>query len=195
MVGTSVRDQIKRLVELQKIDAEFYEVQNSLKEKPLKVEQLKDAFEQKKGGFHQLEESLKKKQLERKEREGDLQAKEAEIAKTNAHLSLLKTNKEYKAKLTEIESLKADKSIIEEKILILFDEIDNVQAQCQREKDVVAQEEKKFLEEKNKIENDVKQLEDRVKVLAAQRDQKAKEVGVKFLTQYERILKIGRAHV
>jgi len=189
MAEVSIRDQIKALVELQKLDAEFYEHQNKLKEKPAKIEALKSAFEEKKLGCHELEEKLKKKQLERKEREGDLQDKEGEIAKANSQLSLLKTNKEYKAKLTEIESLKADKSIIEEKILILFDEVDAVAAQSQKEKDALAQEEKKFSEEKAKIETEMKQLDDRVKVLAAQRQQKAKDVQSSLLTQYERILK------
>ncbi|MFA6378460.1 MAG: C4-type zinc ribbon domain-containing protein [Candidatus Omnitrophota bacterium] len=189
MVVASVRDQIKMLVELQKIDAEFYEHQNSLKEKPAKIEELKEAFERKKMFFHELEEKVKKKQLERKEREGDLQVKEGDIAKVNSQLSLLKTNKEYKAKLTEIENLKADKSIIEEKILILFDEVDTLTAKSHKEKEMLAQEEKKFLEEKAKIEDEIKQLDDRAKVLESQRQQKAKDIQPKFLNQYERILK------
>jgi len=189
MAEFSVRDQIKILVELQKIDAEFYEHHNKLKEKPSKIAALQQAFEVKKFACHDLEEKLKKKQLERKEREGDLQAKEGEIAKVNSQLSLLKTNKEYKAKLTEIESLKADKSMIEEKILILFDEVDELTAKSQKAKETLAQDEKKFLEEKNKIETDMKLLEDRVKVLEAQRQQKAKDVQAKLLNQYERILK------
>lgn len=189
MPEVSIRDQVRTLAELQKIDAEFYEQQNKLKEKPVKIDALKRAFEDKKIGCHDLEERLKKKQLERKEREGDLQAKEGEIAKANSQLSLLKTNKEYKAKLTEIESLKADKSIIEEKILILFDEVDELTVKSQKAKEILAQDEKKFLEEKGKIEADTKQLEDRVKVLEAQRQQKAKDVQPKLLSQYERILR------
>ncbi|MCX5680828.1 MAG: hypothetical protein NT079_00825, partial [Candidatus Omnitrophica bacterium] len=114
MAEVSIRDQVKNLVELQKIDAEFYQYKRDLKEKPMKIDELRQMFEEKKTNFHGLEEKLKAKQLERKEREVDLQAKEGEIVKVNAHLSQLKTNKEYKAKLTEIESLKADKSIIEE---------------------------------------------------------------------------------
>ena len=184
-----MRDQVRLLVELQKTDSEFYELKNALDEKPAKLEQLQAAFEQKKSGLRELEESSKKKQLERKEREGDLQAKEAEIAKANAQLSTLKTNKDYKAKLTEIENMKADKSIIEEKILVLFDEVDSLAAKVQKEKDTLAQEEKKFLDEKSKIDQEIKLLDDRLKVLGSQRQQKAKDVQPKILAQYERILK------
>jgi len=189
MAEVLIQDQIRKLADLQKLDAEFYEYKIALREKPQRIEELKAAFAQKKAGLHELEEKLKAKQLERKEREGDLLVKEGEIAKANGQLSQLKTNKEYKAKLTEIESFKADKSIIEEKILILFDEVDTVNAKIIKEKEAFAKEEKKFSDEKSVIEEEIKQLEDRVKVLESQRQQKAKEIDAKLFTQYERILK------
>ncbi|HOD12530.1 MAG TPA: C4-type zinc ribbon domain-containing protein [Candidatus Omnitrophota bacterium] len=189
MAEVLIQDQTRRLVELQKIDGEFYEYKIALREKPEKIEELKKAFEQKKTGLKDLEDRLKAKQLERKEREGDLQVKEADIAKANGQLSQLKTNKEYKAKLTEIEGHKADKSIIEEKILILFDEIDAINNKMAKEKESFGKEEKKFSDEKAAIESEIKQLEDKVKVLESQRQQKAKEIDGKLLSQYERILK------
>ena len=126
MTQTSMKEQIKKLVELQAIDKEIYDYKRQLKEFPERLAQLKEQFETKKESLKRLDEELKTKQLERKEKEVDLQAKEEEIAKSNSQLSQLKTNKEYKAKLTEIEGQKADKSIIEEKILILFDEVDKI---------------------------------------------------------------------
>jgi hypothetical protein len=189
MANVSIREEMKGLVELQKTDAEFYEYKRNLKEKPEKISELNKAFEEKKAGFHALEEKLKTKQLERKEREVDLQAKEGEIAKVNAQLSQLKTNKEYKAKLSEIESLKADKSIVEEKILILYDEVDTLSEKVQKEKEILVQEEKKFLGEKSKAEQEIKELDDKMKVLESKRQQKAKEISPRILSQYERILK------
>lgn len=189
MAEVLIQDQVRKLADLQKLDAEFYEYKIALREKPEKIEELKKAFEQKKTGLKELEEKLKAKQLERKEREGDLQAKEAEIAKSNGQLSQLKTNKEYKAKLTEIENFKADKSIIEEKILILMDEVDAANGKIEKEKTAFSKEEKKFADEKAVIEGEIRQLEDKVKVLESQRQQKAKEIDPKLLSQYERILK------
>lgn len=189
MADVSIRDQMKNLVELQKLDAEFYQYKRDLKEKPEKIEALKVAFEGKKATCHALEEELKVKLLARKEREVDLQAKEADIVKANAQLSQLKTNKDYKAKLTEIENIKADKSLIEEKILILYDEADAINAKLQKEKDTLAGEEKNFLAEKSKIEKEVKELDEKAKALEARRKEKAKDINPRLLTQYERILK------
>ncbi len=188
MTETSFRDQIKKLVELQKIDEQIYALKRELDECPLRLEKLSSEFEEKKQKLKELDEQTKAKLLERKEREVDLKAKEDEIAKANSHLTQLKTNKEYKAKLSEIESLKADKSLIEEKILTLFDEVDKIQVQLDQEKQILSDQEKKFLEEKKAIEDLVKLSEDKIKVLDHQRKQAAVGVDAQSLMRYERIL-------
>ncbi|MDP8263895.1 MAG: C4-type zinc ribbon domain-containing protein [Candidatus Aceula lacicola] len=188
MPEVSVRDQIKRLVELQKIDEEIYEHKKNLKEKPEEIALVKVEFERRKSGLQVLEDQLKTKQVERKGKEVDLQAKEEDILKHNGQLSQLKTNKEYKAKLTEIESLKADKSIIEEKILILFDEIDNADTSIQKEKENLVEEEKKYLAQKKEVEDMVKDLEEKVKVLDNKRKQMVGDISSESLARYERIL-------
>ena len=188
MSEVSVKDQIKRLVELQKIDKEIYEHKKNLKEKPEEIVLVKEELERKQSGLQASEGHLKTKQLDRKEKELDLQAKEDDILKHNGQLSQLKTNKEYKAKLTEIESVKADTSIIEEKILILFDEIDNINKNIQKEKEALNEEEKEYLVQKKEVEDMVKELEEKVKVLDNKRKQMLVDISSESLARYERIL-------
>ena len=73
-------------------------------------------------------------QLKRKELELEMKAGEDDIAKSNIQLTQLKTNKEYQIKLNEIASIKADKSIIEEKILLSYDAADAVRRRSGRKK-------------------------------------------------------------
>ncbi len=188
MVSISVKDQIRKLVELQKIDEEIFGHKKELKEKPASLQESKQRHEMKKEHLQESDEMVKTKQLERKEKEVDLQAKEDDIIKANSHLSQLKTNKEYKAKLTEIENIKADKSIIEEKILILFDEVDNLNKNFQEEKDALDESEKKYLDEKKQVEEEVKELEEKVKLLENKRKQMIVEIDEAILSRYERIL-------
>ena len=124
MPQTTILDQIRKLVELQKIDEEIYRHKKELEEKPAQLAVLQQQFEAKKAGLKKLEEKSKTLLVERKFFEVDLQSKEDAISKANAQLSLLKTNKEYTAKMSEIENLKADKSQVEEKILLSYDEVD-----------------------------------------------------------------------
>lgn len=188
MPQVSIKEQVKKLVELQAIDSEIYRYKVDLEEKPAYVEELRKKYEAKKAGLKSLEDKFKVIQVDRKSKELELQSKEGDIAKANAALNVLKTNKEYQAKLTEIESLKADKSIIEEKILISYDEGDNVNASIAKEKEFLAEEEKKYLSQKKEVHDIVKDLEEKVKLLQLKRNQILPDVDKSNLTRYERIL-------
>lgn len=188
MPGVNVQDQIKKLIELQKIDGEIYELKVTLREKPAALSEVQARFEDKKAGLKALEEKLKEVQVKRSTLEGDLKTKEAAITKANNDLSAIKTNKEYTAKISEIEGIKADKSIIEEKILVSFDEADGVKAEVEKEKAHLAEEEKKYQAEKAAVEAAVKEIEARVKVLENQRGQIVPDIDANILQRYEKIL-------
>jgi len=184
----SIKDQIKKLVDLQKIDAEIYNVNTGLTEKPAVIEELRKKFEVSKTHLNQLEEKFKGIQLKRKELELEMKAREDDIAKSNIQLTQLKTNKEYQIKLNEIASIKADKSIIEEKILLSYDEADAVQGEIAKEKVVVEAQEKRYLARKKEVEDEIRLMEDRVKVLESQRKQQLPGVDRTLLNRYEKVL-------
>ncbi|HOW35871.1 MAG TPA: C4-type zinc ribbon domain-containing protein [Candidatus Omnitrophota bacterium] len=188
MPEVSIKDQIKKLVDLQTIDAEIYLYKRDLREKPLYVEELKKRYEDKKAGLKALEEKAKAIQVNRKAQELELQTKEGDIVKANAQLSLLKTNKEYQAKLTEIQSMKADKSVIEEKILVFYDESDAVNADIEKERKFLAEEEQKYLTQKKEVDDSVKEIEEKLKVLNLKRSQITPDISKSNLSRYERVL-------
>ena len=189
MPDISIKDQLKKIVELQKIDAQIYELRDQLKEQPAVLGELKEKFEARRGALLGLEEKLKAVQVHRREQELELKTKEEEIVKANAQLSQIKTNKEYSAKIAEIEHIKADKSIIEEKILLAFDEGDQVSSEVEQEKSKFVQEEKSYLAKRKEVEDEVKVIEDRIRVLESQHKQGVEGIDPEFLNRYERILK------
>lgn len=189
-MDTTIQDQIKRLVEIQKLDGEIYDLRQEIKEKPKLIDRLKGEFEETKARLKELEERAKEIIVGRKEFELELQSREDEIAKSNADLNSLKTNKEYSAKISEIESLKADKSIVEEKILRSYDDVDAINADIEKEKAKVAERENIYLAKKKEIEDEMKVLNDRAQVLDGQRSQIAPDIDPKILEQYEELLRI-----
>lgn len=197
MPETSVKDQTKKLVELQKIDGDIYLFNKDLEEKPQVVQELKDEYESKKAKLNELEEKSKNLQVQRKDLELELQSKEDDIAKANTQLSDIKTNKEYTAKISEIESIKADKSIIEEKILVSYDETEAISAEIDKEKEVLAKEEKEYLDKKKEVDGEVVKIKEQIKTLEAQREKVLPDIEKTELARYERILKHkeGRAIV
>ncbi len=188
MTQTTILETVKKLVALQKIDREIFHFKRELKAGPEVLAETQKQFEAKKARLKELEEKFKTIQLERKGLEGDLLVKEDAIRKVNAQLSEIKTNKEYTAKLVEIEGVKADKSIIEEKILNFYDLGDQVQVLINQEKEALKQEEQKYLKEKQVIEASMKDLEGKKSVLENQRKQIAPELDKNLLLKYEKIL-------
>ncbi|MBF0490595.1 MAG: hypothetical protein HQL15_08265 [Candidatus Omnitrophica bacterium] len=184
----TIKDQIKKLVDIQTMDLEIYRLKSELKEKPIEVEGLKAEFEAKKTGLKVLEDKLKALMLKQKEYEGDLKVKEEAITKADGHLSQLKTNKEYSAKLLEIESIKADKSMAEEKILIGFDQMDEARKAMEAEKVVVANYERDFQSKKKVIDDILALADDQLKVKQSQRDRLTPDVRPDILSRYDRLV-------
>ncbi len=188
MPEVSIKDQLQKLIEMQKIDEEIYNFKKDIKERPLIIAKLQEEFEETKSELKRLEEKFKGVQLSRKESELELKEKENTVAKFNTQLSEIKTNKEYLAKITEIEHLKADKSVVEEKILISYDESDAVAQEVEKEKVLVGEKEKEFLAKKKEIDEEVKVKQERINVLDSQRQQALPEIDKNYLARYERIL-------
>ena len=188
MAVTSVKEQVKKLVELQTIDAEIYRIKRELKEKPAFVEVLKQKFEVKKENLKALENKSKTEQVHRKSLEVEMQSKDGDIAKANTQLTSLKTNREYQAKLSEIENIKADKSLIEEKILISYDASDAINKDIDSEKKILAEEENKYLTEKKQVDAAILEMDEQLKVLVNKRNQLIPSIEKINLSRYERVL-------
>jgi len=189
VAGQNLKDQIRKLVELQIMDEEIFRFKRELREKPAELEALRVEFESKKVKLKELEDQLKVILVSQKELELDLKSKEEGISKADGSLSLLKTNKEYQARLLEIENLKADKSIVEEKILLGYDVVDAARKALETERAVVVQYEKEFNTKKKQVDDDMAIIADQVKVKESQRERIAPEVRPDCLSRYERVLK------
>lgn len=150
----NLKEEIRKIAQLQEIDSRIYDLRQEKEvEWPAQLEKLKNEYEEKKKNFNLLEGKIKSLQVERKSRELDLASKEEAVKKASGQLYQLKTNKEYQIKLTEISSLKADVSVLEEEVLKTFEVIEGVVGQRLKEQTVLSQEEKKYKEEENKISN------------------------------------------
>ena len=185
---TTLKDQLRRLVELQNFDVDIYTLKTQLRERPAEVEHLKTEFESKKIKLKQLEDKLKSIQVVQKDLDNDLKSKEDAILKADQGLSLLKTNKEYQARLLEIENIKADKSLIEEKILMGFDEVEAARKAVDAERAVVLQYEKDFQAKKKEVEDALAIAVDQIKVKESQRSRITPEVRPDILSRYERVM-------
>jgi len=184
----NLKDQILKLSQLQQIDTEIYSLNHEKAAKPEEIKALEAAFEGKKKHMAELDKSLLDLQKQRKDKELELASKEENVKKLQTQLYSLKTNKEYQTMLGEIEGVKADASMIEDKILEIFSQTDKVKAEAEEEKARLKQEEGAFNEEKKKVDTRIKEIDDRLAQLEAQKKQASVDIDLKIFKQYERIL-------
>jgi len=185
----SIGEQLKILVELQKIDAVVFQLKKELEGHPAQLQGLADQFEKKKAGVKAAEDDLKACQLKQKQKEGDLQSREEKIKKLQSQLYSLKTNKEYAAMELEIKGLKADNSVLEEDILKLLDAVDEAKKKVTEEKGRLGEEEKRFKESSDAVKKRSAEIEAEVQSLAEKRKAFPAGVEPRLLSQYERVLK------
>ncbi|MDD3087554.1 MAG: C4-type zinc ribbon domain-containing protein [Candidatus Omnitrophica bacterium] len=188
MPQANLKAQLGSLIKLQELDTQIYKLRLEKSLKPQEIKVIEDSFEAKKAHLAQLEKSRLDLAKQKKDRELELGSKEEATVKLQGQLYSLKTNKEYQTMLQQIQDSKADVSVIEDKILALLVETDKVGAQVEEEKSRVKEEEKVFLSEKAAVELRVKEIDERLSQLDAQRKQALVDIEPKILSQYERIL-------
>lgn len=188
MAIIDLKSQIHNLLGLQEIDTEIYALKSEKDSKPQEINALESSYEEKKQHLASLEKSLLDLQKQRKDKELELGSKEENEKKLQTQLYSLKTNKEYQAMLQQIQDAKADSSVIEDKILELFEQADKVKIDADKENLKLKDEEKLFGEQKKKIEDRLKEVDDRLNQLEAKKKQAAENIDKKILAQYERIL-------
>ena len=186
---TTINEQIKVLVELQKIDGEIFHLRKELLSHP-ELQKKNDAdFEKKKTNLKTSENELKTLQVKQKEKENDLLSREDKIAKLQGQLYQLKTNKEYSAMELEIKSLKADKSVLEEDILRLLDVVDQAKGACVKEKELLSGEEKLYKEASEALKKKSADIQAEIQALEEKRKTYTPNIEPRLLAQYEKILK------
>ena len=183
-------DQLEILKRLQAVDGELFRLRKAQEEKPRELEQVAAKVAAQEAQLKAAEDRLKTLQLSQKEREGELQSREANVKKLQGQLFQVKTNKEYTLMQHEIDTLKADNSLLEEAILKTFDAIDEAVKDRQREQGLVAQEQARLRVERERIERELATIGEQIAQLERTRQTLLPDVPPQALTTYERVLDI-----
>ena len=116
-----------------------------------------------------------------------LRQSEEELDKLKGVLNTAKTNKEYAAVLTEINTHKADNAKVEDSELKLLAEIDAVKSQAQVIETLITKEEAKLAEIKASCSDDIAKLDKMIDELSAKRAEAAREISPDVLGLFDRI--------
>jgi len=133
----------------------------------------------------QEEIQLTKIQADRLELE--LKSTEQTLMKYRAALNVAKSNKEYAAILTELNTTKADSSKVESQALELMKNIDADQTQCDQIKQQIELAKNELAEIRKQTEEQAKKYEDEIALIEHQWQQAAREVPAAALETFKRV--------
>lgn len=119
-----MKDQIKGLVKLQAIETRMNDIQQRLDEVGHKIQELDKQVEFHEKGIEEDAIALEIKKKEYREYDTEIQINQSMINKSREKMKVVKTNREYRSMLKEIDELKLKISRTEEQMLRNLEEID-----------------------------------------------------------------------
>lgn len=178
---------LEALHRLQEIELQIAEIQQGIDRKVRGCKRQTLRIAELDAKVRDQEEQRRTDQMEADRLDLDVKSIEDEIAKLRVALNTSKSNREYHAVLTQLNTKKADKSKLEERGLTLLSQIDEKKKQC----DVVEEERGKEVAKLEELEANVRNAEekarDRLERLRREREQAAADVPKDALEMFNRV--------
>ena len=117
----------------------------------------------------------------------ELKTRDQEIAKLRASLNSARTNKEYAAVLTQLNTTKADNSKIETQILDLLKDIETDEAECKEILKQIDKQKQQLEETRSESETSASKYEAEISEIQKEWDQLAKAIPAEQLEIFKRV--------
>lgn len=180
---------IKSLLKVQEKDIKINSLNKESQILPEELKAVKETVRDIENKVKVKTEEIKKLQVAHKGLEVDLETKQDNIKKCEIQLFQLKTNEEYKAMQKQINDLKFECGLIEDKILEKMEEIEKAQKGLKGIDDTLGSAKKTLQDKEKEISAKIKVIEEEVGKLEVERDILAQEVPPDFLSRYNLIFK------
>jgi predicted nucleic acid-binding Zn-ribbon protein len=171
-----LKEHLELLWELQKIDLDLKHIKEARERYPKELKKLDEKQKLEKERIHKEREKLETLEKERRQKEKNLIGEQDKIKRSEGRMTEVKTNKEYQALLSEIETFKEAAGRIEEEILLVMDEIEEVKKQLSKREKEIALILEKVETEKQKLQEKMEQDEVAWKEKSERREILSKQV-------------------
>ena len=138
-------------------------------------------------GTEAKKEEIKLTRIQSDRLEMELKIKDEYIAKMRGALNLAKSNKEYAAILTELNTSKADNTKLETQILELMKNVEDDQAECQETQKQIDEQKEKLDELRKNIDGQVAKLQKDIDEIQAEWDTAAQNTPADILEIFKRV--------
>jgi hypothetical protein len=180
----ALKDKIGDLIVLQDCDNRIREIMIKRNEGPLRIKKLAEELDANEKKFQEKRDRLNLLKKDGHKIDQEIQELEEKIERSNIKLSLIKSNKEYKAALKEIDDLKRTQFQTEDKAIQVMEEIEELEKICSENKEKESEIRKAFERDKEEIERELEALDEELKILDAKRDTFAHAIDQDLLRKY-----------
>jgi predicted nucleic acid-binding Zn-ribbon protein len=175
---------MSHLICLQDCDNKIGHIMGKKNEGPLKIKRLEDELSVIEKEHQDELDRFEALQKSGRDIDRETQDLDVKIEKSRIRLSNIKSNKEYKAVLKEIDDLEKAKFQREEKSLQVMEEIEVLRKKCQDNETKVAEGRKKLEKEKNEVQTELKALDEEHQLIEKKRDLLSQAVERDLLNKY-----------
>ena len=179
-----MREQLKLLWELQKIDLELKGIKEEKDRYPKEIKKLDEKQKIEKERIQKEREKVESLEKTRRQKEGHLNTEQEKIKRAEGRMSEVKTNKEYQALLSEIDTVKEANSRIEEEILQVMDEIDELKRDLSKREKEMGSTLEKIEGERKKLQEKTAQGEKAWSERVERRELLSKQIESKLVKLY-----------
>ena len=181
---------MKSLISLQDCDSRIMALRKRKADGPARINTLEEKLSSMDAHLQEEQAALQARKHERRQVEQDIDHRDAQVVKSNEKLSVIKSNKEYRAALKEIADLNREKALLEDRAIELMEGVEKLERRCAS----ATADLERFKEEvdgtRAEIVEELAQLDTQLEGLEAERVRYSDVLDRDLLSQYERL----RAH-
>lgn len=178
---------LRGLIKLQRVENRLRAVKTKLARCRRSVLFQENQLRTLQNGLESKQEEIKLTRIQADRLELELKGRDEQINKLRTQLNLARTNKEYSALLTELNTAKADDSKIENQVLELMKNIETDQAQCAEIQTQIDQQKSQVDQIRKEAESKASGFEKELESIQLEWDQAAHGIPKEALATFERV--------
>jgi len=164
-----VNEQLKQLIELQKLDTKILDIKRILGSIPSRISEAELPLRESQAALATIKQKFDAFEKKKRGRELELDDLNEKIQKQKTRISEIKSNKEYQAYLKEIESTEKNRFAIEDEILVIMEELDSISNQTKMEEAKTRADREKVDALKKQIEKEQAEVEQKLSGIREER--------------------------
>jgi len=181
---TTLEEKISLLLQLQDCDNRIREIMRKKAEGPRRISKLREELDAVESRFKAESERLEMLNADRRRIETEIQELDSNIEKSSIKLSNIKSNKEYKAALKELELIKQNKAITEDRTIQIMEEIEQLEGGSSENEEKRAELRQTFDRDRIAIEKELETLDKSLAELEAKRAEFHRIIDPDLLKRY-----------